>query len=110
MHSIRQHITLVEAASAQLRLADIAEIKVGREDADFFLVRRGTLETVGMPTREFNPEHIGITVTAPDLILPDYLFYAMMYLHQRGYWKPLAKGVLRLVHIRTDDVKSITLG
>jgi hypothetical protein len=32
-----------------------------------------------------------------------------MHLHQSGQWQPLAHGTLKLVHIRTDDVRNIAL-
>ncbi len=89
-------------------LGDIARVTVGR-DADFWLVRRGSEETVGTPTNEFNPQHIAIKVTRRDIILPDYLFYVLQYLHSQGYWKTRCSGSTRLVGIRTQDVKDLHL-
>ncbi|SOS30919.1 hypothetical protein CFBP3846_P400076 (plasmid) [Pseudomonas syringae pv. avii] len=61
------------------------------------------------PQREFNPEHIGIRIDRTDLLLPDYLFYALTHVHQSGHWKQLATGTLSLVNIRVSDVRSIEL-
>ena len=77
--------------------------------ADFWLIRRGGLESVGKPSREYSPYHIGVQVEETGLILPDYLYYVFVHWHQVGQWKPLAVGSLKLVHIRTEDVRNIAL-
>ena len=92
-----------------MKLQDVATISTNMKDADFWIVRRGSLKTVGKPLREFNPEHIGIKVLRTDLLLPDYLFYCMMHLHSSQQWEPLATGSLSLVNIRVSDVQRITL-
>lgn len=92
------------------RLGDLCTIAIGMEDADFWLVRRHDLDKVGEPTKEFNPQHIGIKVTRTDVLLPDYLYYAMQFLHMKGYWRQLAFGATKLVNIRTEDVKRVKLG
>jgi len=76
-------------------------------EADFWLVRKGAPGTVGTPTRSFSPEHIG--VTAGPALLPDYLFYWLVALHESGYFQALAKGTLPLQHITHEDVKSAPL-
>lgn len=45
-----------------MRLQDVAVIATRFPDADFWVVRRGSLKSVGEPTYTFNPEHIGIKV------------------------------------------------
>ncbi|MBM2884931.1 hypothetical protein JFK97_11080 [Chromobacterium phragmitis] len=92
-----------------MKLSQLATIRTNFPEAHFWIVRRGSEERVGEPTREFNPEHIGIRITALDLLLPDYLFYAMMHVHHCGYWKALATGTLSLVNIRVSDVRNIEL-
>jgi hypothetical protein len=92
-----------------LKLSDVATISVGDQDADFWIIRRGSEIQVGRPVREYNPEHIGIKVNRTDLLLPDYLYYALMHVHQRGYWKGVATGTLKLVNIKVSDVKNIAL-
>jgi len=93
-----------------MRLKDLATIKIDFEAPDFWVVRRGSLVTVGSVTRTFNREHFGVKVFATDILLPDYLYYAMMDLHTQGYYKLLAHGTLPLVNIRLDDVKNIPIG
>lgn len=93
-----------------MRLTDIATVKTRFPAADFWLVRRGSASEVGRPVQEYNPEHIGIQVTAREIIDPKYLYYALMALHMRGLWRELARGTLRLVNIRAEDVKNIPLG
>ena len=92
-----------------MKLKDVACIRTGLVEADFWLVRRGSVDAVGQPVKLFSPYHIGIRVEQTGLILPDYLYYVFMHLHQVGQWRPLAVGTLNLVHIRTEDVKNIAL-
>lgn len=93
-----------------MKLKHLAEIKVQFKHADFWIVRRGTLESVGSVTRDYNPEHYGVKVTRTDILVPDFLYYAMMDLHSRNYYKVLAHGSLPLVNIRIADIENITLG
>lgn len=92
-----------------MRLSDVATIRTNLPEANFWLVRRGSAERCGEPGREFNPEHIGILVHRTDILLPDYLFYALMHIHQSGHWKKIATGTLSLVNIRVSDVQRIEL-
>jgi hypothetical protein len=92
-----------------MRLSDVATIRTNFPEAHFWLVRRGSAERCGEPVREFNPEHIGIRVDRTDILLPDFLFYALMHAHQSGHWKRLATGTLSLVNIRVSDVRLIEL-
>jgi hypothetical protein len=93
----------------KVRLGDLAEITTDTSEADFWLVRRGSENAVGQPTRVFNPEHFGVKVVRPDLVLPDYLYYLLMYVHGKGYWKPRARGTTRLVNIRAADVRALEM-
>lgn len=97
--------TKIGAIKVQLGL--IAEVKTNMPTADFWLVRVGDTSKVGMPTRDFHPENIGIRVTRTELFLPAYLHYAMMLLHQRGYWYEIATGTTGRKSIRVSDVKSV---
>ncbi len=92
-----------------LKLFNIAVIKTNFPEADFWLIRKGSEDTVGTPTREYHPERIGILVERTELVLPDYLFYVLQYLQTYDYFKRLAKGTLRLKHITISDVEQIRL-
>lgn len=92
-----------------MNISDIATVAIGLKDADFYLTRRGDLEKVGEPVKEYSKDAIGIKVTRTDLVVPDYLFYWFQYIYNNRYWHPLAKGSLKLVNIRTDDVKNIPI-
>ncbi|EOG1717642.1 hypothetical protein ACK3OH_004530 [Salmonella enterica] len=92
-----------------MKLSDVATIKTNFSDADFWIVRRGSLTKVGEPSYIFNPESIGIKVTRPDVVLASYLYYCFLHLHQSKVWEPVATGSLSLVNIRVSDVASITL-
>lgn len=98
------------APGAQPRLGQMIQLQKGMKDADFWIVRRGTPEAVGSVTREFNPEHYGVKVTARDHLHPDYLYYALMWVHTQGAYQSLARGTTRLVNIRRSDVLELPVG
>ena len=60
-----------------MTLGTICEFKLNFENADFWLIRKGSEKTVGTPTRSFNEENIGVKVREEylDRVLPDFLFY-----------------------------------
>ncbi|HCI4281968.1 TPA: hypothetical protein NO555_005353 [Klebsiella variicola subsp. variicola] len=92
-----------------MKLSDLATIRTNFPEADFWLIRRGSLKTCGQPVRDFNPEHIGVKVDRTDLLLPDYLYYSLMHLHSIKVWEQLATGTLSLVNIKVSDVRNIVL-
>ena len=92
-----------------MKLSELATIKTNLQDADFWLVRRGSVGQCGKPSKEFNPEHIGIKVNRTDILLPSYLYYVFVHIHNTKYWEPLATGTLSLVNIRVRDVRNIEL-
>ena len=92
-----------------MKLVDLATINTNYIEADFWLIRRGGINRCGEPTRQFNPEHIGIKVLRIDVLLPHYLFYVLVTIHQQKHWERLATGSLKLVNIRVEDVKNIKL-
>lgn len=91
-------------------LSDLCEFKTNFPEADFWLIRRGDEKTVGKPTKEYNPENIGVKVTRKDVLVPDYLYYVFMNLHNNGFFKNHAKGTLKLKHISIQDIKNIPVG
>lgn len=92
-----------------MKLCDVCTIKTNFPDAHFWLIRRGSAENVGQPTRQYHAERIGIKVEQTNILLPDYLYYAMVHIHNQGNWQRLATGTLSLVHIKVSDVRSIEL-
>ena len=93
-----------------MRLKDLCEFKTDFPEADFWLVRKGDISTVGKPTKEFNPENIGVKVIREDILNSDYLFYVFIYLQQSGQLSSLAEGSLNLKHIKISDIKNISVG
>jgi hypothetical protein len=96
-------------AENEMKLAAVATIQTDFPEAHFWIVRRGSAERCGEPVRVFNLEHIGIRIERLDLLLPDYLFYALKHVHHSGLWRQIATGTLSLVNIRVSDVRSIEL-
>ncbi len=92
-----------------MRLKDLAVVRTDFEGADFWLSRRGSIETIGQPSRTYSPYHIGVKVEKTEILLPDYLYYMFIHWHETGRWKPLAYGSLDLVQIRVDDIRNIEL-
>lgn len=90
-------------------LGELATIRTNFSDADFWVIRKGSENTVGKPTLEFSPEHIGVKVTSTDVLDSSYLRYVFEYLVQRGYFRDVAHGTLRLKNIKVSDVKRIPL-
>jgi hypothetical protein len=96
-------------AENEMKLAAVATIQTNFPEAHFWIVRRGSAERCGEPVRVFNTEHIGIRIERLDLLIPDYLFYALKHVSQSGHWAQVATGTLSLVNIRVSDVRSIEL-
>lgn len=90
-----------------MKLKSLCSLKTGNATADFWVTRRGSIESLGKPTRQFNPEHIGVTIERRDIILDTWLFYVFEHLNSSGYFKTLAKGTLSLQHITLADVGNI---
>ncbi len=97
---------ILELIEDVITLNDLAHVSTNMEDADFWLSRQNDMDKVGKPTKVYNKNHIGIKVTS-DKILPTYLFYAMENLYNQGYFRQMATGGRKIVHIRTADVKKI---
>jgi hypothetical protein len=93
-----------------MTLGDLCEFKVNFPEADFWLVRKGSDKTVGMPVKEFDSERIGVKVIQTDVLDPQYLYYVFMHLQQSGKFIPLAHGTLKLKNISIRDIKSISIG
>jgi hypothetical protein len=92
-----------------MTIGDLCEFKLNFEDADFWLIRKGSETMVGMPTKTFSPEHIGVKVNATDVLDSTYLYYVFMNLNQTGKLQELAHGSLRLKHITITDIKNIKI-
>jgi len=93
----------------QLRLKDLCSVKTNFSDADFWIQRKGSRESVGAPTKSFSPENIGIKVERTEILDPGYLFYMFMHLHSTGKFQSLSKGMLNLQHITVSDIANIAL-
>lgn len=89
------------------KLGDLISISTGKDDADLYVTRRGSLESVGKPTKEYNKEAYGITIKDRELLDTQYLYYMLMYVHSSGYFKSKAKGTTNLVNITKDDILNI---
>lgn len=103
MYSFKSFLT-------EAKLSDYAHVSTNMKDADFWIVRRGSRETIGKPVKEYNPEHIGVKVHKTDVLHPQYLFYAMHNIHSQGKWHREHSGTTNLVNITAKQIKDIGLG
>lgn len=92
-----------------MTIGDVCEFKTNFPEADFWLQRKGSEKSVGMPVKEFSPEHIGVKVINTDLVLPDFLFYYFQFLHMQGVFTQFAHGTLNLKNIKISDIKNIPI-
>lgn len=92
-----------------MKLKTFLDFKVNNPKADFWIIRRGNSETVGTTTREFSPDHIGVTITRPDLVLPDFMFYYMDYLAKVGALTSVSSGSGTLRQINIKDLGEFEL-
>jgi hypothetical protein len=92
-----------------MTISDVCEFKLNFQDADFWLIRKGSEKTVGTPVKEFSPEHIGVKIINTDLVLPDFLFYYFQFLHMQGLFIQYAHGTLNLKNIKISDIKNIPI-
>ena len=102
-------IRRVNEGESKATIGLLCTVKTAMPDADFWLTRKGSKSTVGTPTKEYSPENIGIRVERTDILLPDYLFYMMQFMQQRGMFGNMATGTTQLVSITTGQVKAIAL-
>jgi hypothetical protein len=89
-----------------MKLKQLCTVQTNLPNADFYIVRSGSQNTIGKVTKEFNKDYIGIKVTRTDLLVPDYLYYLLMNLHNQGYFKSISNGTT-LQHITTQHVGNI---
>ena len=62
-----------------MTIGDICEFKVNFPEADFWLQRKGSEKTVGTPTKQFSPEHIGVKVTSSGFD-PMFIYYHFIFI------------------------------
>ena len=105
IYSIIQPI--LESQGHTVKLGDLVTMSKGMEDADFWIEYRGSIDTVGKPSKEYGPYKLGIKVTATDRLDPKYLYYMFMHLYNQGQFARIANGTTNLVNIRIHDIANI---
>jgi restriction endonuclease S subunit len=93
-----------------MKLKDLCKFKTNFPEADFWITRKGDINSVGKPTKEFDPEKIGVKVVRTDLLLPDYLYYVFEFLVMNGSFAAMSSGTTKLKNITIDDIKNIKVG
>ena len=92
-----------------MKIGDVCIFKTNFPEADFWLQRKGSEQSVGKPSKEFYEENIGVKVKDEylDKVDPNYLYYYFQYLHMQGVFAPISHGTLDLKNITINDIKSI---
>jgi hypothetical protein len=106
----KHQYVFMEADEKPRQLGDIVDMRLGMQDADFWIEYRGSADALGRPGNEYGPKKLGIKVVRTDIVDPKYLYYVFMNLHQRGMFKSMGAGATNLVNLRVDDIKRIPLG
>ena len=97
-----------------MKLVQLCDVEYELPDADFYIYARGSEKNIGMPIEkpETTDNKIGIKVKkeAKDILVPDYLFYIFVHLHNSQYWQNngLVFGSLNLKHLRIQDVMNLS--
>lgn len=92
------------------QLGDLVNMQLGMQDADFWIEYRGSVDTIGRPSKDYSPKKLGIKVTRTDQLDPRYLYYVFEHLFNQGKFRQFAKGATNLVNLRVDDIKRIPIG
>lgn len=109
MKSFSQYISEDEEKKPRT-LGELIKIGTRMEDADFWIHRRGDINRLGHPTKEYNPEHFGVKVTRPDVLDPKYAYYMMMHVANTGHYRQHAVGSTNVMNIRASHITDIPLG
>jgi hypothetical protein len=91
------------------KLGDVASVGTNMEDADFWITRRGSIDKVGYPTKDFHKEHFGIKITKPNILDPKFAYYMMQHIANTGHFRQHATGMTNLVNIRSSHINDIPL-
>ena len=73
-----------------MTIGDLCEFKTNFPDADFWLVKKGNKNEIGVPVKTFSPENIGVKVIRTDIFLPNYLYYVFMNIQNQGVFDMLS--------------------
>ena len=86
-------------------------VKTHYETADFWLVRKNSADKVGMPTKEYKAEHIGVKVREEkrESLNPEFLFHWFTNFYNNGGFQEIARGTTGLKNITIADVNYIQL-
>ena len=90
-----------------MHLRDLALVATHMPNADFWIIRKGSQQQVGRPVTQYQPQYMGVKVTAGDKIDPKFLYFVMQHLHNQGYWAARSHGITDLKHIRIADVADV---
>jgi hypothetical protein len=101
--------SIITESGHTIKLGDLVHMSKDMKDADFWIEYRGSINTVGKPSKEYGPHKLGIKVIATDILDPTYLYYVFMHLHNQGQFARIANGTTNLVNIRIRDVANIPL-
>ncbi|MEO9124762.1 MAG: hypothetical protein ABI262_08765, partial [Microcoleus sp.] len=74
-------------------------------EADFWLINKGSVQSLGKPVKVFEPFLTGIQ--CPATIEPRYGYYLCVHLHSIGTWSEHSRGSINLQHLRIRDIREV---
>jgi hypothetical protein len=80
-------------------------VKNNFNDADFWLINKGSVNDLGKPVKQFEPYYTGIL--CPALILPEYGYYLCVYFYQIGVWRQYGVGSTSYQSLRISDIRRV---
>lgn len=99
----------------KITLSQLATISSEVKDPDFYIRKKGSQKSLGDISKnkpEESPSSSWFGIKLNDLgrkyLDPDYLYYLMMNVQAQGVWAQIAIGSTKLVHIRKEDIGSLT--
>lgn len=94
-----------------MTIGDLCEFKTNYQEADFWMIKKGSKKDIGKPVETFSPEYIGVKVIRTDVLYPKYLYYAFLNMYNQGVFEQICEvndGGERSIPISV--IKSIPIG
>lgn len=109
MSHIKSFTQFIFESENPTNLGHLIDTKIGMKDADFWIHRRGSVDRVGTPTREYDRQHIGVKVRDTGRLDPNYAFYMIQHLANSGHFAKVSTGTTKLMNITTKHINNIKL-
>lgn len=115
IHRLKKIASMVGVDKAFTTLGDLIEVGKDIENPDFYFQRQGSVDSIGKVSKHLEKKTdswwgVKVKESAKDKLDAGYLYYLLMHIGGKGYWKSLARGTTNLQSIRKEDLLSIPIG